>query len=418
LRRIPPLPLQTQTNQSQTKETTHMNIKRILAIVFILACTAAGWVILGTSLAVRSSASGGALERAVTAGWGPPMSQAHPVIFYSSPGVAGGRHYIQPGQSDVNVALKYEPKKKGLLWHRTYVVDFRGAYVLENPTPITQTLYVKFEFPAKEASYTDFVFTLDGKASTDERKTSEGITEAVTLDPGKTAKLEVAYKTRGTDRWGYTFGDTTRIRHFNLTMSTDFAEIDFPAGTGSAQKRDTTAKGWKLEWSYPDVIGAQPVGMEMPKALNPGPVASRITFFAPVSLLFFFAVLLIAATVRCVNLHPMNYFAFQLLFAYLVDLMPLLAAFVIAAVVSLALVSGYLLLAAGKGFARIAAAAQFAYMVLFSYSFFFDGLTGLTITIGAIITLAILMATTARINWSEKFTSRPAGVMPPPIPQR
>jgi hypothetical protein len=144
-----------------------------------------------------------------------------------------------------------------------------------------------------------------------------------------------------------------------------------------------------------------------------------------VSLLFFFAVLLIAATVRGVNLHPMNYFflaagcfAFQLLFAYLVDLMPLLLAFIIAAAVSLALVSGYLLLAAGKSFARIAAAAQFAYMVLFSYSFFFDGLTGLTITIGAIITLAILMATTARIDWAEKFTSRPAGVMPPPIPQR
>jgi hypothetical protein len=402
-----------------------MNIKRILAIVFILACTAAGWVILGTSLVVRSGALGGALERAVTAGWGPPMSQAHPVIFYNSPGITNGRHYVQPSQSNVEVALKYEPKKKGLLWHRTYVVDFRGAYDLENPTPITQTLYVKFEFPAADASYTDFVFTLDGKSSTDERKTAEGITEAVTLAPGATAKLAVAYKTRGTDRGGYTFGDTTRIRHFNLAMTTDFAEIDFPAGTGSPTGRNALAKGWRLEWSYPDVIGAQPVGMEMPKALNPGPVASRITFFAPVSLLFFFAVLLIAATVLRVSLHPMNYFflaagcfAFQLLFAYLVDLMPLLAAFVIAAAVSLALVSGYLLLAAGKSFAHIAAAAQFAYMVLFSYSFFFDGLTGLTITIGAIVTLAILMATTARIDWAEKFTARPVVVTPPPIPQR
>jgi len=39
----------------------------------------------------------------------------------------------------------------------------------------------------------------------------------------------------------------------------------------------------------------------------------------------------------------------------------------------------------------IGAIAQFAYMILFSYSFFFEGLTGLTITIGAIVTLALLM---------------------------
>ena len=51
-------------------------------------------------------------------------------------------------------------------------------------------------------------------------------------------------------------------------------------------------------------------------------------------------------------------------------------------------------------------------MVLFSYSFFFDGLTGLTITLGAIITLALLMLTTAKINWAEKFS--PAPMNPPP----
>src|SRR5439155_7270501 len=94
------------------------------------------------------------------------------------------------------------------------------------------------------------------------------------------------------------------------------------------------------------------------------------------------------------------------LFAYLVDLVPLQFAFFLAAAVSLVLVSGYLLLAAGRDLARLAAVAQFAYMVLFSYSFFFDGLTGLTITIGAIITLALLMATTARVDWAEKFAAR------------
>jgi inner membrane protein involved in colicin E2 resistance len=126
-----------------------------------------------------------------------------------------------------------------------------------------------------------------------------------------------------------------------------------------------------------------------------------------------------------ISLHPMNYFfmaagcfAFQLLFAYLVDLVPLLLAFVISAAVSLALVSGYLFAAAGRQFARLSFVAQFAYMVLFSYSFFFEGLTGLTITIGAIVTLALLMATTAKVNWADKFASKTVlrGV-PPPVPE-
>ena len=61
--------------------------------------------------------------------------------------------------------------------------------------------------------------------------------------------------------------------------------------------------------------------------------------------------------------------------------------------------AGYLWRAAGAKFAAIAALAHFAYMVLFSYSFFFEGLTGITIAIGAIVTLALLMSFTARVNW-------------------
>ncbi len=398
-----------------------MTIKRLLAIAFILICTAAGWAVLGTSLALRSQASSDTLGREVTGGWGPPMTQQHPLIWYSSPASPGGRHFIQPSQSQATAALFYEPKKRGLLWHRTYLVDFHGEYTVENPTPIAQTIYVKFQFPAADASYNNFSFVLNGVASTGNRPTSEGITEAVTLGPGENTKLQVSYKTRGTDRWGYAFGGTTRVRNFDLTMKTNFDEINFPTGTGSATGRKRDNHGWTLRWAYPDVIGAQAVGMDMPSVLNPGPLAARISFFAPVSLLFFFAVLIIMNAVRRVNLHPMNYFflaagffAFQLLFAYLVDLVALNLAFGIAAAVSLVLVSGYLFLAAGKSVGRLAAVAQFAYMVLFSYSFFFDGLTGLTITIGAIFTLALLMVTTAKVNWAEKFAG-PRAAMPPPL---
>jgi hypothetical protein len=401
-----------------------MTLKRLICIGGIIVCTAVGWFILGSSVLVRSGVSLNRCAPEVTGGWGPVMTQPHPVIYYNSPGSANGRHLIQPSQSDVAVSLRYEPKRKGLLWYRTYLVDFHGDYSLQNPTQITQTIYVRFEFPAADASYSDFSFVIEGTPSTENNKTAEGITEAVTLAPGQSAKFTVAYKSRGTDRWGYSFGDTTRIRNFRLAMATDFSEFDFPAGTGSPTERVRTTNGWNFIWSYPDVINAQAIAMGMPSVANPGPVASRMSFFAPVSLLFFFAVLVLMGMVWGVSLHPMNYFflaagcfAFQLLFAYLVDLIPLPIAFAISAAVSLALVSGYLFAAVGRRFAQLAVLAQFAYMVLFSYSFFFEGLTGLTITIGAIVTLALLMIATAKVNWADKFASKPTlRGFPPPIP--
>ncbi|SRR5579862_126924 len=391
-----------------------MTIKRLLAIVFIYLCTTAAWITLGASLLVRSGDSSARLWDSVTGGWGPAMTQAHPVAYYNVPGGAGGKREIQPSKSDVSVLLEYSPKKRGLIWYRTYLVDFHGSYVVSNPTPITQTLYIKFAFPAGDASYTDFSFVVNGVASSN--NPGDGIVEAATLPPGGQCDVTVAYKSRGTNSWGYSFGDATHIKNFRLAMATNFPDIDFPAGTGSPTERKDAAGGWSLTWSYPDVINAQAIGMNMPAVLNPGPVASRITFFSPVSLLFFFAVLVVVCALQGVSLHPMNYFflaagcfAFQLLFAYLVDLLPLLPAFGLAAAVSLALVGGYLYAAAGLRLARVAALAQFAYMVLFSGSFFIEGLAGLAITVGAIVTLALLMAATARVNWAEKFRRTPAG---------
>ena len=150
------------------------------------------------------------------------MKQAHPVIYYLTPTSPNGRSLIQPARSEVKVALNYEPKKRGLLWHRTYQVDFKGEYLLENPTPITQTLYVKFQLPSEAASYQSFSFLLNGKQSTDDKKSKDGITDAVTLEPGGTAKMSIAYKTRGTNDWGYTFGESNRIRNFQLSMLTNF----------------------------------------------------------------------------------------------------------------------------------------------------------------------------------------------------
>jgi hypothetical protein len=67
-------------------------------------------------------------------------------------------------------------------------------------------------------------------------------------------------------------------------------------------------------------------------------------------------------------------------------------------------VVSYLRLVVDIRFAAIEAGlAQFVYLVLFSYAFFFKGFTGLAVTIGSILTLFLVMQFTGRIDWEEKF---------------
>ena len=173
----------------------------------------------------------------------------------------------------------------------------------------------------------------------------------------------------------------------------------------------STANGWALAWTFTNMISGQAIGMELPEKLNPGPFAARVTFFAPVSLLFFLAVMVMVGTVSGTSLHPMHYwfiaaafFAFHLLLAYLVDHVTVHAAFATATAVSLLLVVSYLRLVTGMGRALLGAgAAQVVFLVLFSYAFFFEGFTGLAITVGAILTLFVMMQMTAHVSWDETF---------------
>ena len=389
----------------------------IVAIGVIYLCTAVGWAILGGALTLRTRERAYQLTHEVISTWGGALQQQHPQAWYASPAGVDGRSNVHPAESRIFLDLNYAPKRKGLLWYRTYEVHFKGDYIWQNPTPIEQTLHVTFQLPSASASYEAFTFELGDQELTEPVLRDGLITQAIVLPALTSVELRVAYKTRGLDNWHYDLRDVERIKGFKLSMQTDFADIDFPLNTGSPTDRvELSPTGWQLLWDYPDVIGAKSIGMDMPKVLNPGPIASRMSYFAPVSLLFFFAVLVIVGAVRRINLHPVNYFflaagcfAFQLLFAYTVDIMPIHVCFMLAASVSVLLVCGYLHTVGGWALTKIAFPAQFAYMVLFSYSFFFDGLSGLTIAVGAVMTLAILMKMTAKVNWYALMSRRHRG---------
>ncbi len=196
------------------------------------------------------------------------------------------------------------------------------------------------------------------------------------------------------------------MKNFDLKMKTSFPNVDFPIGTMSPTEHSVSNGHWQGHWKYTSLISGAPIGVEMPQLLNPGPLATKVTFFAPLSLLFFFFVVAILAIVQKREMHPMHYlllgcsfFAFHLLFAYLVDRVELVPSFIIASIVSLFLVVSYARLFVGWRFAlREMGLSQVIYLVLFSDTFFWEGFTGLSVTIGAIVTLFVVMQITGRVN--------------------
>ena len=324
--------------------------------------------------------------------------------------------------SRVTVDLALEHRRKGLLWYDTYAVAFSGVYRFETPPDVEGPVRVAFDFPSQQAIYDDFAFRVGGHDAPPASELETGPHTYVDLEPGEETIVEIGYRSRGLDTWHYFFAATgvATVRDFELVMTTDFEKIDFPADTLSPSAKTRAGDGWRLDWRFGNLVSGKAIGMDLPNRLNPGPLTARITFFAPVSLLFFITVLVMLGVLKHLELHPAHYFflstaffSFHLLLAYLVDHLSLHLAFTIASAVSVALVVSYLRLVCGiRRAVTHAGGAQIVFLVLFSYAFFFEGYTGLTVTVGAVLTLFLLMQLTGRVDWEAVFSRRAERRMP------
>jgi inner membrane protein involved in colicin E2 resistance len=411
--------------------------RQIAALIFIFICTTIAWMILGSTILYRTHDSDQQLKGRVGSTWGTPQEQSPPSAIYTKTEIVptttieNGKTIIHNNKeqrtyalpltsSHINANLKLDHRQKGLLWYSTYTVDFTSDYKFNNPTDQAETVRFVLPFPAQRAVYDGLTLTVDGQRlplSTNDQETSG----EAQVGPNQTAVLHVVYRSQGLESWRYKLAQgVAQVHDFNLTMQTNFRDIDFADDTLSPTGKRLTDNGWELNWNYADLISGFQIGMTMPEKLQPGPLAGQISYFAPVSLFFFFFLMFIITTQRNIDLHPMNYFflataffAFHLLLAYLVDHISIHAAMAISSVVSIALVVSYLRLVVGIRFAALeAGTAQLIYLVIFSYAFFWKGFTGLAVTVISVITLFVVMQTTGRIKWSERFAARPGGAIP------
>jgi inner membrane protein involved in colicin E2 resistance len=417
-------------------------IKRIVGIAFIWVIAAIGWMILGSVTERRAESTNTKLRDGVQSLWGSAQAQRAPQLTFGwetqervqrteeKNGVQSQvtelmtiKHdkALLPDRSRVTVDLGSDLRRKGLVWYSLYDVLFSARYAYQHAEPIAGTVAVRFAFPDHNAIYDGFKFTVNGAdfaGALDAQDNS--ITAKIPVEPGQSVQIELGYKSRGLEQWTYlpTQG-VARLRDFELNMTTHFRDIDFPQQTLSPSDRKQTADGYALTWKFEQLVSGFGIGMITPSRLQPGELASELAYSAPVSLFFYFLVIYVLATLRRIDIHPINYFfiagafyAFHLLFGYSVDHLTTEWAFALCSVVSVFLVVSYLRLVVSASFAlREAAFAQIIYLIGFSLAHFWSGFTGLTVTILAILTLFALMQLTGRVRWSEVMSA-------PSVPKR
>lgn len=404
-------------------------LARMAAIVFIFLCIAGAWGILGSTVMHRTATQDESLKNAVGQLWGTQQRQSAPQIYYQTiqqtkvETTKGDKtvtetrnetvnHPLLLDGSDVKVILGLDYRQKGLLWYSTYRVLFDGKYRVTNHTDAEREILFDFSAPTQGGVYDNFRFVVGGKEIPNLPFNAGTLSHKIKLTPGQSEIVEVGYGSQGIDEWWYDFGkEVSQVKNFSLSMQTDFDQIDFPQSSLSPTQKTQGGSGWELKWQYTNLLSGVKIGMVMPRKLNPGPWVSQITFAAPVSLFLFFFVVFVLTTVKRIRLHPMNYFfigaaffSFHLLLAYLVDHISIHISFLICSLVSIALVVSYLRLVVGNRFAFAEAGIlQFVYLVLFSYTFFFERFTGLAITILCILTLFVVMQFTGRVDWDTLF---------------
>lgn len=412
-----------------------MTAVRFFAIIGIFIVVSIGWMILGGTIDFRTRNLGESLSKEVDAQWGASgLVQMAPTLLVEPPAKSTARiTTADPSASTIAVDIVHENRTMGLLWFSTYTVRFSGQYTVQaaGEAPDTRATFT-FALPHGVRTFEDLDITVDSKPLSAPSGTDGGNLFNIPIPAdGQPHIVGVTYKARGRDRWEYATAPAEASRlpllvNFALTATTNFKAIDYPKGSISpVRKAEPTPEGMKAVWQYNNLRAVQRMGIEMPTEAETGAVVARMSYFAPVSLFFFFTALFTIVLLKQVPLHPMHYlfisagfFAFHILMAYLIDHIPLGLAFWISAAVSALLVISYICLVAGARFAVMyVGLAQLVYLIGFSYAFLWKGYTGLTVVIGAIITLFVLMQATARVDWNAVFAGKPKKTPPlPPAP--
>ena len=428
-------------------------LAQLTAIAIIFLGFTIAWVILGSVNAGRTEGQTDLLSKRVQNSYGGPLIITPPRIYYERTRerkvkVAGletissfkERETVDPSDSNVAVDLSLERKKVGNLWFPVFFAKYRGQYEYDvEAIPkdvLSETLFLLPGLSSSESIFRNIEFKLNGASVEPLARIVSNTPIELTTTRYVNGKLMVdfSYETTGTDYFLYLLSNLgqqqnmgenevrsdgiekarlTRLDNFDLKLTTDFIKYEFPKRTVPYTTLRQEDGRSEFEWLFHKTVTGKNLGLIVPEELNPGDIASRISFFAPISLLFFFVVVMIFGILAKNGLHPMHYaflaatfLSFHLMFSYAADHLSMHFAFTTASLVSCFLTFSYLGRVKDQKYALVATSLQLLYLVAFSWSFFYQtdsglGITGLIVTIVSVLTLFALMQLTAKLDWQN-----------------
>src|ERR1019366_3133527 len=139
-------------------------------LIIIFVGTAIAWIILGSTIMLRTQERGGQLRGHVASTWGSAQEQVPPTANFlwhetvATTTKENGKTILRYNQVErtsplqldstrLKVDLNLNHRQKGLLWYSTYAMVFAGDYSFHNDAAVPGTVTLRLRFPAQIAVY-------------------------------------------------------------------------------------------------------------------------------------------------------------------------------------------------------------------------------------------------------------------------
>lgn len=406
-------------------------VKKIFRLVIVLGIymsISVSAVILGLRVDDRHRSSYRKGLKAVEQIWGGHIISSIPSFYYNEKTV---KEYFDKHASElkkrvstiekkmgiaaheVKIKISKNEREKGLLKFAGYTLNFTGSADFINTSNKAKEMNISIALPSGAGNITDLMALKNGKEYKDDANLSDGIDWQGKMAPGEKISFVWKYTARGSDRFRYAMGKNSRteLGLLNVTIETDFTNIDFPDNSMAPTSFSQDNQKSNIVWESQKLITGQDISLSFKIPGNWGKIVPRLFYFSPLSLFLFFGMIMISIISMQAKMHPMQwlligsgFLVFPLLSSYLFTYVHILLGMGIGLMVSTGLILWYVnMLPQGSQLIKTIALSCAGFQWLFSVAFLFPEHTGLMLTLIVILSLAWLMSRTAKTNWEEKW---------------
>ncbi|MGC4115827.1 MAG: hypothetical protein QM765_14760 [Myxococcales bacterium] len=310
-------------------------------------------------------------------------------------------------RSDVKVDLDVQYRRRGVAEYPCYEAKFDGQYEFANPSPAPAFVAFSVGLPVEKDALMlqELKLLVDGREDpANTEYTPDRIVWTGPVEGERTAKFQVAFRARGLQRFGYSFGSEKNpargkpVNGFRLAMTVKGARgaLDFPVGSMSPTADVSRGEARELVWEVNRLLSSFDVGVELPDSKGVSTALRHLVSNAPFFFLLWASAMLFAlrGTPRVARaLHLLGlaatYFLYFPLASYLTAYLPWPVAAALALFGISALAVAYVWRFVGWRAGGATALAQGFFLAVPAAAYLLPAHTGLILVIAGFAALAV-----------------------------